>query len=119
MLTVHHLGKSQSERWEPVEPNNDAEKQQVFDNLANALSARTLDLATRRVRAERMTEWQTAFIQSGRKSSFARATIIGEQIYDRAAPIPDVTPSPDRNSFLHEVAAIVDKVCTEGGATLA
>jgi hypothetical protein len=86
--------------------------------LANSLSAKTLDLATRRVRAERMTEWQMAFSQAGRGSSFARATIIGEQIYDRAAPIPDMTPSPDRNLFLHEVAALVDSVCAEGGATL-
>lgn len=106
-------------RWEPAEPTDDAEKQQVFDGLANALSAKTLELAARRVRAERMTEWQTAFNQAGRGSSFARATIIGEQIYDRAAPIPDVTPSLDRNSFLHEVAALVDRVCTEGGAALA
>ncbi|CAI8863854.1 protein of unknown function [Methylococcus capsulatus] len=29
-------------------------------------------------------------------------------------PIPDVTPSPDRNSFLHEVASLVDSVCAEG-----
>lgn len=105
-------------RWAPFEPTDDAEKQQVFDGLANALSTKTLDLATRRVRAERMSEWQTAFSQSGRGSSFARASIIGEQIYDRAAPIPDVTPSPDRNSFLHEVAAIVESVCEEGGAKL-
>lgn len=106
-------------RWEPADPNDDDEKQQVFDTLANALSAKTLDLATRRLRAERMSEWQTAFNQAGRGSSFARATIIGEQIYDRAAPIPDVAPSPDRNSFLHEVAALVDTVCSELGATLA
>ena len=105
-------------RWDPVEPTDDAHKQQVFDGLANALSAKTLDLATRRVRAERMPEWQSAFNQSGRGSSFARASIIGEQIYDRAAPIPDVTPSPDRNSFLHEVAAVVESVCAEGGAKL-
>ncbi len=106
-------------RWEPAEPTDDEEKQQIFDGLANALSVKTLDLATRRVRAERMSEWQTAFNQAGRGSSFARASIIGEQIYDRAAPIPDVTPSPDRNTFLHEVAALVDRVCAEGGATLA
>jgi hypothetical protein len=105
-------------RWDPIEPTDDAEKQQVFDSLANALSAKTLDLATRRVRAERMTEWQTAFNQAGRGSSYSRATIIGEQIYDRAAPIPDVTPSPDRNSFLHEVATLVDSVCSAVGATL-
>lgn len=106
-------------RWEPVEPTDDAEKQQVFDGLANALSAKTRELVTRRVRAERMMDWQTAFNQSGRGSSFARASIIGNQIYDRAAPIPDMTPSPDRNAFLHEVAALVDSVCAEGGAALA
>ena len=106
-------------RWEPTEPTDDAEKQQVFDGLANALSAKTLELATRRVRAERMPELQSAFNQSGRGSSYTRASIIGERIYDRAAPIPDVTPSPDRNSFLHEVAAIVETVCQDWGAVLA
>lgn len=105
-------------RWDPVEPSDDAHKQQVFDGLANALSAKMLDLATRRVRAERMPEWQTAFNQSGRGSSYARASIIGERIYDRAAPVPDVTPSPDRNSFLHEVAAVVESVCQDMGASL-
>lgn len=106
-------------RWDPAEPTDDAHKQQVFDGLANVLSAKMLDLATRRVRAERMTDWQSAFNQSGRGSSYARASIIGERIYERAAPIPDVTPSPDRNSFLHEVAAVVESVCEEVGAKLA
>lgn len=105
-------------RWDPIEPSDDAHKQQVFDGLANALSAKTLDLASRRVRAERMSDWQSAYNQSGRGSSYVRASIIGERIYDRAAPIPDSTPSPDRNSFLHEVASVVDTVCQEVGATL-
>ena len=105
-------------RWDPVEPTDDAHKQQVFDGLAKALSAKMLDLSTRRVRGERMPEWQSAFNQSGRGSSYARASIIGERIYDRAAPVPDVTPSPDRNSFLHEVAAVVESVCLEMGASL-
>lgn len=105
-------------RWDASEPTDDAHKQQVFDSLANALSAKTLDLAIRRVRAERMSEWQSAFNQFGRGSSYARASIIGERIYDRAAPIPDVTPSPDRNSFLHEVAAVVEDVCEEVGADI-
>ena len=105
-------------RWDPVEPADDAHKQQVFDGLAEALSTKMLDLATRRVRAERMPEWQSAFNQSGRGSSYARAAIIGERIYDRAAPIPDEIPSPDRNSFLHEVAAVVESVCRDLGASL-
>ena len=106
-------------RWDPAEPLNDADKQQVFDGIANALSAKMRDLATRRVRAERMPEWQSAFNQSGRGSSYVRASIIGERIYDRAAPIPDATPSPDRNSFLHEIASAVETVCQETGAILA
>lgn len=106
-------------RWEPAEPTDDAHKQQVFDNLAKALSSKVLDLATRRVRADRMQDWQSAFNQSGRGSSYERASIIGERIYERAAPIPDVTPSPDRNSFLHEVKAVVESVCEEVGAILA
>jgi len=105
-------------RWEPAEPTDDAQKQQVFDELANALSAKMLELATRRVRAERMSDWQSAFNQSGRGSSYERASIIGKRIYERAAPIPDVTPSPDRNSFLHEVAAEVSSICDGVGAKL-
>lgn len=106
-------------RWEPSEPIDDSQKQQVFDDLANAISGKMLELATRRVRADRLAEWQMAYNQSGRGSSYERARIIGEQVYSRAAPIPDVTPSPDRNSFLHEVAAAVESVCAEGGASLA
>ncbi|MCX8516879.1 MAG: hypothetical protein ORN29_02175 [Rhodoferax sp.] len=106
-------------RWEPAEPTDDAQKEQVFDELANAISTKILDLATRRVRAERLPEWQSAFNQTGRGSSYVRASIIGKQIFERAAPIPDVTPSPDRNTFLHEVAAVVETVCKEAGANLA
>ena len=104
--------------WDPSEPNDDDQKLQVFNELANALSTKMQDLATRRIRAERMPEWQTAFNQSGRGSSFVRASIIGERIYDRAAPIPDATPSLDRNSFLHEVIAEVESACQELGAVL-
>jgi len=65
-----------------------------------------------------MPEWQSAFNQSGRGSSYIRASIISERIYERAAPIPDAIPSPDRNSFLHDVATLVEHVCLEGGAAL-
>ncbi|MFL6796832.1 MAG: hypothetical protein ACJ8F3_05415 [Xanthobacteraceae bacterium] len=104
--------------WAPMEPIDDAEKQQVFDELAEALSERIQDLASRRVRAQRMPEWQTAFNQSGRGSSYVRASIIGERILDRAAPVPDVIPTPDRNAFLHDVTAVVEGVCQEKGASL-
>lgn len=104
--------------WEPSEPVDDDHKLQVFNELAAALSVQILDLATRRVRAERMSEWQAAFYQSGRGSSYLRASIIGQQIYNRAAPIPGEIPSLDNNKFLHEVAEVVEKVCREKGASL-
>ncbi|MDR0528071.1 MAG: hypothetical protein LBG69_00410 [Zoogloeaceae bacterium] len=55
-------------RWEPPVESADEHKQQVFDGLANALSVEVLELASRRVRAERMADWQDAFNQSGRGS---------------------------------------------------
>lgn len=104
--------------WEPSEPTNESEKLQIFSLLAEGIAKRVLDLSNRRVRTERMFSWQAAYGESGRGSSYRRATIIGERIYQPAAPIPDVTPSPDRNAFLHEVAAAVKEACSEVGAKL-
>jgi hypothetical protein len=105
-------------RWTPNDPTDDAEKLQIFDAIAEALARRVQDLAAERVRGARMPEWQLAFSQSGRGSSYLRASIIGERIYERAAPVPDVIPSPDRNSFLNDVAALVEDVCAEMAAQL-
>jgi hypothetical protein len=94
-------------KWEGHEPD-DNEKQSVFDRIAEAISSRALELVTRRMRQERIEEWQLAYNCRGRGSSFSRASIIESDIYDRAAPVPDVAPSPDRNAFLHEVIGVVD-----------
>lgn len=94
--------------WEGAEPDDD-EKQSVFDRLAETISSRVLDLVARRIRQERIEEWQQAYSCRGFGSSFTRASIIENDIYERAAPVPDVAPSPDRNTFLHEVIAVVDE----------
>jgi energy-coupling factor transporter ATP-binding protein EcfA2 len=94
--------------WDGPVPDDD-DKQLVFDRLAVAISSRILELVTRRLRAERVEEWQQAYNCRGYGSSFARAKIIDNDIYDRAAPVPDVAPSPDRNTFIHEVIALVDE----------
>lgn len=44
-----------------------------------------------------------------------RALIIANEVYDRGAPIPTVTASPDPNRFLRDVAAAVDEVVREFG----
>lgn len=104
-------------RWEGDVPDEDSQ-QQIYDEFSSALTGRLLELASRRVWTERSDEWQDAFNQSGKGSTFVRAEIIAEEIYDKAAPVPDLTPSPDRNRFLHEVLALVEETCQELNITL-
>ena len=99
-------------RWEGGEPDEDS-KQQTYNDFFSTLTERLLELATRRVRIERADEWQEALDQSGKGSTFVRAEIIAKEIYDKAAPVPDLTPSPDQNKFLHEVLALVEATCKE------
>jgi energy-coupling factor transporter ATP-binding protein EcfA2 len=96
------------------EPTDD-EKQIVFQEFAEAISKRLLELTTRRVRLDRAAQWQNAYNQSGRGSTFERAAIIRDDIYAKAAPVPDATPSPDRNEFLKEVLASVQDSADELG----
>ena len=104
-------------RWEGDEPD-EGSKQQTYDDFSSTLTGQLLELATRRVRIERADEWQKAFNQSGKGSTFVRAKIIAKGIYDKAAPVPDLTPSPDRNRFLREVLALVEATCKEQNISL-
>lgn len=104
-------------KWEGSEPVED-EKQVIYDTIADSIAGRVRQLATSRVWKERMGEWQNAYGKRGKGSTFVRAHIIGEQIYDQAAPVPAAVPSPNRNEFLRLVTNIVDEVCEEYGARL-
>lgn len=104
-------------RWDGPEPEED-QKQSCFDDFADNLGRRLLALCTRRVWHERAVQWQEAYDKHGTGSTFVRARIIGDEIYEPAAPIPDVTPSPDRNQFLREVIAEVEGAARETGAVL-
>lgn len=99
-------------KWDGPEPNDD-EKQLVFDRLAQAISLRALELATRRLRLNHVGQWQDAYNRRGAGSTYQRAAIIKDDIYERAAPVPDIAPSPDRNQFLHEVISLVDEAAAE------
>lgn len=99
-------------QWEGGEPDEDSQ-QQIFDKFLSKLSSGLLELAKRRVWTERSHEWQEAFSLSGQGSTFVRAKIIAGDIYEKAAPVPDLTPSPDQNEFLHEVLKLVEDVCRE------
>ena len=102
-------------QWEGPEPTEE-ERQTKYDALADKLSGRLLALSTRRVWRERIKDWQRAYQESGRGSTFVRARIIGNDIYEPAAPVPDVMPTPDRNRFLKEVVGEVEGAAEEVGA---
>jgi hypothetical protein len=96
-------------RWDGPEPTDD-DKQLMIDALAKEISREVTALCSRRINSNRRKAWQEAYAEFGQGSTFRRARIISGEVYDRAAPIPGVTPSPDQNSFLHEVTALVDSV---------
>ena len=105
------------ESWDGAEPSEE-ERQDRFDRLADSLGRRFLDLSTCRIWKDRIQVWQHAYRQSGTGSTFVRAGIIGDDIYGPAAPIPEVTPSPDRNRFLRAVASEFEAAAEEVGARL-
>ena len=92
--------------------------QDVYDNFANNLTQRISALADRRVWRQQSADWQRAYYNFGRGSTLVRADIIGNEIYQKAAPIPDVIPLPDRNQFLREVIAEVKAAAEEVGVQL-
>lgn len=97
---------------------SDDEKQDKVDALAEALGRHLRDLSTRRIWQERISEWERAYYKFGTGSTFVRADIIENKIHDTAAPIPGVTPSPDRNQFLREVIRAFEDAARETGAEL-
>jgi hypothetical protein len=91
--------------WTAGDPSED-EKQALYDEFANRLSEQMLNLAHERISEQRRQQWTDAYLQSGRGSTVDRAKII-EQIYAGAAPVPQATPAPHQNEFLHQVIEIV------------
>ena len=103
--------------WDGSEPN-DQEKESIFSEFADKVSRRLLSICTRRVKNDRVDDWQRAYGLSGNRSTFVRARIIADDIYDKAAPIPDVTPSPGIDGLLDEAMEIVKLAAAETGVTL-
>ena len=85
---------------------------------ATAIGFDVIVISKRRLGQDRVHAWQRAFNESGRGSTFARATIIADDVYSHAAPVPTVAPTPDRNRFLHEVIEVVEAAAKDCGVTL-
>jgi len=103
--------------WDNPEPSDEV-KQFIFDKLAEAIAGRMLELATKRILQEKSSEWQDAYRKQGYGSTYERATLIGKQILDPAAPVPDIMPTMDMNNFLRDIAEQIGQAADETGATL-
>lgn len=112
-----YLMLQRPERWSGGEPSDD-EKQVTLDALSNAVTNRLVELTKRRLRDEVRAGWQQAYLQKGKGSTFERAKIIANEVYERGVPIPTVSASPDQNRFLRDVAGAVDEVVSEFGGDL-
>lgn len=99
-------------RWDHGEPSEE-EKQAIIDALSNAVTNKLVELSQRRLRDDVRLGWQEAYVQRGQGSSFARARIIASDVYDKGAPVPTVSASPDQNRFLKDVAQAVAEVAKE------
>lgn len=99
-------------RWDGGEPDDDT-KQVIIDEVSNAITQRLFALTRQRVADDTRLAWQDAYAQKGTGSTFVRARIIAADVYDRGAPIPGVTASPDQNRFLRSVAEVVSDVADE------
>jgi hypothetical protein len=99
-------------RWEGEEPDDD-EKQVLIDAMSNAITKKLMELTRRRLAEDVRLGWQEAYAQRGQGSSFTRARIIAADVYDRGAPIPTVSASPDQNRFLKDVASLVAEVAKQ------
>ncbi len=99
-------------RWDRGEPSDD-EKQIVIDDVSNAITKKLMELTRRRMQDDVRLGWQAAYSQSGTGSTFVRARIIASDVYDKGAPVPTVSASPDQNRFLRDVAGIVSEVAQE------
>lgn len=99
-------------RWEGGEPDDD-QRLTIIDQISNAVTQGLFELTTRRLKEDVQNAWLEAYAQRGTGSTFVRAGIIADKVYGRGAPIPTVAASPDQNSFMADVAALVGGVADE------
>jgi RES domain-containing protein len=103
--------------WDGPEPAAD-DQQRLFDAIAEDLDRRLLELAARRLKSERLTDWRDAYNESGPGATFRRAQHIADQVHALGAPLPGAMASPGRNLLLKEVAAAMQATLESAGARL-
>ena len=104
--------------WTDGLPDNDVKKARIIDEFSNKVAGRLLKLIDERLSKEPFKEWQGAYALRGPGSTFERASKISSGIFSYWVPVPDVTPSPDKNEFLHKIISEIQSAAEEYGVKL-
>jgi hypothetical protein len=102
--------------WTGPVPSDD-ERQRVFDAFAEEITPGILVLGADRVVTEKIQEWKEALAVMGERATYIRAEKVAALIA-KIAPVPDVTPAPDRNQFLRDVIEVVRESAEDQHITL-
>ena len=97
-VTRHQHATSRPLTWP-----TDEEQQAFFDDFANRVSRRLLEMARRRIADDQHRGWQDAFIEQGTGSATRRARIVSDDVYAHAALIPQSVPTADANALVRDI----------------
>lgn len=98
-------------RWTGAEP--DAKEQQVvFGTVSRAVTTRLITTIDRLITEEPRPDWQQAYEQHGKGSTFRRARILDEDVYTPAVPYPGAG-DPYDNAFTRAIHAAFAEAAAE------
>ncbi|MFD0851670.1 hypothetical protein ACFQ07_05540, partial [Actinomadura adrarensis] len=98
-------------RWTGAEPAP-AEQEQIVGEISGDLSRRLVRLIDRIITEYPRPEWRRAFLEHGKGSTFRRAHILIEDIYEEAVPRP-LSAHPYDNAFSRAVLDAFEQVAAQ------
>jgi hypothetical protein len=90
----------------------------TIDEFSQAISRRLFDPLAERLQVRPLQDWQEGFRLSGWGSTSVRARLIANDVFATQVPVPQATPSPDHNQFLHQVIGVIEQAAAEVGIAL-
>lgn len=99
-------------RWDGQMVSDD-EKAEIVDSVANAMSLRVMDLASRRVIENCRQEWEEAFALNGKGSTTNRTRILADDVVTKCAAIPTSSLTSEAAALVSELEALLDKVAVD------
>jgi hypothetical protein len=98
-------------RWTGPEPDAD-EQEIIVGNISSALIKRLAKMIDELITEDPRPDWTRAYMEHGKGSTFRRAQIVNEEIYEKAVP-PPLPTKPYENRFFRTVQTVFKDVAAE------